>query len=146
MNGTGHIGLDLSTNVVVYETASREQQGEGHECQGAHRRGRPRGRAVRLVQDVSGHFSFECDGVQAEEAFYRGTKSDALMRAEGYQPVVEVYPAIVSPPVGVSAAAPAEIAAEWKVLFRSAVNLTLPATAMVVTVWLRDTRGGVEHS
>ena len=98
MNGTGHIGLGLSTNVVVYETASREQQGEDHECQGAHRRGRPRGRAVRLIQDVNGHFYVERDGVQAEEAFHRGTKSDALMRAEGYQPVVEVYPGIQERP------------------------------------------------
>jgi hypothetical protein len=44
------------------------------------------GRAVRLIQDVNGHFYVEHDGVRAEEAFHRGTKSDALMRAEGYQP------------------------------------------------------------
>jgi hypothetical protein len=51
------------------------------------------GRSVRLIQDSHGHFSVERDGVPAEEAVHRGTKSDAVMRAEGYQPVVEVYPA-----------------------------------------------------
>jgi hypothetical protein len=50
------------------------------------------GRMVRIVQDVNGHFYVERDGAQAEEAFHRGAKSDAVMRAEGYQPVVEVYP------------------------------------------------------
>ena len=56
------------------------------------------GRAVRLIQDVNGHFYVERDGVQTEEAFHRGTKSDALMRAEGYQPVVEVYPGLQARP------------------------------------------------
>jgi hypothetical protein len=50
------------------------------------------GRSVRMIQDVNGHFYVERDGVQAEEAVHRGAKSDAVMRAEGYQPVVEVYP------------------------------------------------------
>jgi hypothetical protein len=50
------------------------------------------GRSVRIIQDGNGHFYVERDGVHAEEACHRGTKSDAVMRAEGYRPVVEVYP------------------------------------------------------
>jgi hypothetical protein len=50
------------------------------------------GRSVRIVQDVNGHFYIERDGVRAEEAVHRGAKSDTVMRAEGDQPVVEVYP------------------------------------------------------
>jgi hypothetical protein len=58
------------------------------------------GRSVRLIQDGNGHFYVERDGVPAEEAFHRGAKSDAVMRAEGYQPVVEVYPELHErPPV-----------------------------------------------
>jgi hypothetical protein len=58
------------------------------------------GRSVRLIQDGNGHFYVERDGVPAEEAFRRGGKSDAVMRAEGYQPVVEVYPELHErPPV-----------------------------------------------
>ena len=49
------------------------------------------GRSVRIIQDVNGHFYVERDGGQADEAFHRGTKSDAVMRAEGYRPVTEVY-------------------------------------------------------
>jgi hypothetical protein len=56
------------------------------------------GRSVRIIQDVNGHFYVERDGVQADEAFHRGTKSDAVMRAEGYQPVVEVYPEVQERP------------------------------------------------
>jgi hypothetical protein len=56
------------------------------------------GRAVRILQDVNGHFYVERDGVHAEEAVPRGTKSDAVMRAEGYRPVVEVYPELQERP------------------------------------------------
>ena len=56
------------------------------------------GRPVRIIQDVNGHFYVERDGVQAEEAFHRGTKSDAVMRADGYRPVVEVYPELQERP------------------------------------------------
>jgi hypothetical protein len=56
------------------------------------------GRSVCLIQDVNGHFYVERDGVQAHEAFHRGTKSDAVMRADGYQPVVEVYPELTERP------------------------------------------------
>jgi hypothetical protein len=49
------------------------------------------GRPVSIIQDVNGHFYVERDGGQADEAFHRGTKSDAVMRAEGYRPVTEVY-------------------------------------------------------
>ena len=65
------------------------------------------GRAVRLIQEGNGHFYVERVGVQAEEAFHRGTKSDAVMRAEGYQPVVEVYPELTARP-----RAPAGVALE----------------------------------
>jgi hypothetical protein len=51
------------------------------------------GRSVRLIQDDNGRFSVERDGVPAEEAVPQGARSDAVRRAEGYQPVVEVYPA-----------------------------------------------------
>ena len=50
------------------------------------------GRSVRIIQDGNGHFYIERDGAPAEEAVPRGATSDAVMRAEGYQPVVEVYP------------------------------------------------------
>jgi len=56
------------------------------------------GRSVRIIQDVNGHFYVERDGVQAEEASPRGTQSDAVMRANGYQPVVEVYPELQERP------------------------------------------------
>jgi hypothetical protein len=56
------------------------------------------GRAVRLIQEANGHFYVERDGVQAEEVFHRGTKSDAVMRADGYQPVVELYPELQERP------------------------------------------------
>jgi hypothetical protein len=49
------------------------------------------GRSVSIIQDVNGHFYVERGGGQADEAFHRGTKSDAVMRAEGYRPVTEVY-------------------------------------------------------
>ena len=49
-------------------------------------------RAVRLIQDANGHFYIERDGVPTEEAFHRGTRSDDVMRVEGYRPVLEVYP------------------------------------------------------
>jgi hypothetical protein len=52
------------------------------------------GRSVRIIQDGNGHFYIERDGVQADEAFHRGSKSDAIMRVEGYRPVVEVYPGL----------------------------------------------------
>jgi hypothetical protein len=56
------------------------------------------GRSVRIIQDVNGHFYVERDGGQADEAFHRGTKSDAVMRAEGYRPVTEVYPGLQERP------------------------------------------------
>jgi hypothetical protein len=56
------------------------------------------GRWVRVTQDGNGHFYVERDGGQADEAFHRGTKSDAVMRAEGYRPVTEVYPGLQERP------------------------------------------------
>ena len=56
------------------------------------------GRSVRMIQDVNGHFYVERDGVRADEVFHRGTQSDAVMRAKGYQPVVEVYPELQERP------------------------------------------------
>jgi len=56
------------------------------------------GRWVRVIQDGNGHFYVERDGGQADEAFHRGTKSDAVMRAEGYRPVTEVYPGLQERP------------------------------------------------
>ena len=53
---------------------------------------------MRLIQDGHGHFSVGRDGVPAEEAVHRGATSDAVMRAEGYQPVVEVYPELQARP------------------------------------------------
>jgi hypothetical protein len=50
------------------------------------------GRSVRLIQDANGHFYVERDGVRTDEACHRGTRSDAVMRVEGYRPVLEVYP------------------------------------------------------
>jgi hypothetical protein len=57
------------------------------------------GRAVRILQDANGHFYVEHDGVQPDEALHQGTKSDAVMRAEGYRPVVEVYPELQERPL-----------------------------------------------
>jgi hypothetical protein len=62
-------------------------------------------RSVRIIQDVNGHFYVEGNGGQGDEAFHRATKSDALMRAEGYRPVTEVYPGLQErprSPVGVA--------------------------------------------
>jgi hypothetical protein len=56
------------------------------------------GKSVRIIQDVNGRFHVERDGVQADEAFHRGTRSDAIMRADGYRPVAEVYPALQERP------------------------------------------------
>jgi hypothetical protein len=56
------------------------------------------GRSASIIQDVNGHFYVERDGGQADEAFHRGTKSDAVMRVEGYRPVTEVYPALQDGP------------------------------------------------
>ena len=57
------------------------------------------GTSVRIIQDANGRFSVERDGVQADEAFRRGTRSDAVMRADGYRPVAEVYPGLQERPL-----------------------------------------------
>jgi hypothetical protein len=56
------------------------------------------GRSVHIIQDVNGHFYVERGGVQADEAFHRGNRSDAVMRADGYRPVVDVYPELQERP------------------------------------------------
>jgi hypothetical protein len=58
-----------------------------------------RWRQLRIIQDANGHFYVERDGVQTEEAFHRGNHSDAAMRADGYQPVAEVYPGVTEHPL-----------------------------------------------
>jgi hypothetical protein len=57
------------------------------------------GPQVRIIQDANGHFFVERDGVPVEEALHRGNRSDALMRADGYRLVAEVYPGITEPPL-----------------------------------------------
>jgi hypothetical protein len=58
-----------------------------------------RGRQMRIIQDANGRFYVERDGVQVDEAFHRGAKSDAVMRADGYRPVAEVYPGLKEHPL-----------------------------------------------
>jgi hypothetical protein len=54
---------------------------------------------VRVSQDpTDGRFYVERDGIQVEEACHRGTKSDDVMRADGYRPVAEVYPEVTEAP------------------------------------------------
>jgi hypothetical protein len=57
------------------------------------------GPPLRILQDANGRFYVERDGVPAEEAFHRGSKSDAVMRADGYRPVAEVYPGVQGHPL-----------------------------------------------
>jgi hypothetical protein len=57
------------------------------------------GRPMRLIQDANGRFYVERDGVRADEAFHRGSKSDAVMKADGYRPVAEVYPGLEEHPL-----------------------------------------------
>ena len=57
------------------------------------------GTSVRIIQDANGRFFVERDAVQADEAFHRGTRSDAIMRADGYRPVAEVYPGLQERPL-----------------------------------------------
>jgi hypothetical protein len=91
------IPLQTYEAVCIVHNASHEQENTMNADEPIN--GVGPGRPMRIIQDANGRFYVERDGLQTEEAFHRGSKSDAVMRADGYRPVAEVYPGLREYPV-----------------------------------------------